>query len=332
MQQLDLFGGLVDVKSGMTKGDIENMVKSVLSGVTLGTLVSYLTNAFEQMLEYYELSNGGNSCKKMSLLFNPHRLDTRALGSDYSIYGAICSKDGFLSSLARAMSVRYNSSGMKPRDLLYRAFQFGAIDGVKYVNEFPPKVARDLCLEYGVTKGSRVLDPCAGWGGRMIGVSTVCDTYVGFEPATRTYHGLLSLFDFLSGMNPSFVADVRCLPFEDSVLDGGTFDFALTSPPYYDTEFYSDEETNSLNRYTSFSDWCDNFYVPMIRKTMDALKDGHFFVLNIGSRVYPLNEVLFDNFSSVYRISRHSDMLMQRFGGLGGVGKEGETFYVLQKI
>lgn len=331
MEQVDLFGNVVSKKAGMSKSDIESSVEHILKDVSLDVLVSYLTNKYEQIIEYYMLSNGANTCKKMSLLFNPHRLATTAKGSPYSIYDAIINKKGFLSSVARAMSVRFNSSNNKPNDLLYRAFQFGAIDGVKYVNEFPPKIARDLCIKYGVNVNSVVLDPCAGWGGRMIGVSTVCNKYIGFEPSTKTYNGLGKLLLFIRSMNPMFNAELYKIPYEDAHVERESVDFAITSPPYYDTENYSDETTNSLNRYNCFDSWCDGFFVPMIKKTMDALKEGKAFVLNIGSRIYPLNEVLMDNFSNEYAIKRHKDMLMQRFGGFGTTEREGETFYVLTK-
>ena len=83
-----------------------------------------------------------------------------------------------------------------------------------------------------------------------------------------------------------------------------SFDFAITSPPYYDTEHYSEENTNSLNRYKDFDEWCKCFYIPLIRKTMFGLKDGSVFILNIGSRKYPLNQVLLDTFSRRYKITK----------------------------
>ena len=45
---------------------------------TIEQLVNYITNDFYETLEYHQLCFGLSSCQKTSLLFNPHRLDTKA--------------------------------------------------------------------------------------------------------------------------------------------------------------------------------------------------------------------------------------------------------------
>jgi DNA modification methylase len=163
----------------------------------------------------------------------------------------------------------------------------------------------------------------------MIGISTICNNYTCFEPSTRTSDGLINLAVFIKKFRPEFNASVNVLPFEDSHLTE-EYDFALTSPPYYDTEIYTDEKSNSLNRYDTFDKWVGGFFIPMISKTMDALKDGCSFVLNIGSRQYPLSDILTDNFSRKYSIVNKGNLL----SGNAGLGKsgDGETFYEITKL
>jgi hypothetical protein len=184
-------------------------------------------------------------------------------------------------------------------------------------------------LEYNLNKNSKVLDPCAGWGGRMIGISVVSNTYHCFEPSTLTFKGLNKLYEFIRKINPEFECNVENKPFEDSVLKENYYDFAITSPPYYDTEIYSDEETNSLNRYKNFESWKDYFYLPLIENTMSSLKETGTFILNIGSRVYPLNEILLSTFNKKYKINKIGNYL----SGSSGLGKkgEGEMFYEIRK-
>lgn len=165
----------------------------------------------------------------------------------------------------------------------------------------------------------------------MIGFSTVVSEYYGFEPYTKTYNGLNKLGEWIKKRNEHFNFIIENLPFEDSNLKDNYFDFAFTSPPYFDTEKYGNEETNSFNRYKSFDKWCDLFYLPMIEKTMNALKKDCSFVLNIGSRIYPLNEVLKLNFSSKYFIEKEQDMLQGKKSGLKNNTNEGETFYRIVK-
>lgn len=329
MRQFDLFGNEIPQLKKVDRTFLKNVVYDIFKNITFEDFISLMVNEIDECIEYFRLLNGEKSCQKTSLLFNPHRLDIKTKNCNKSIFSAL-NDDRFLDGLSRVIAFQYKDSNNSTRDLLYRALRFG-INGVQYANEFPPYVARDLCLEFKVTENSKVLDPCAGWGGRMLGVSTICNNYECYEPSTRTYSGLLKLGDWIKKMNNGFNPIVNCLPFEDSNLENESYDFALTSPPYYDTEDYSDEQTNSKNRYKSFESWCDGFYLPMIQKTMNALKSNRYFVLNIGSRRYPLNDVLMYNFGEKYEITKHKNMLKGVGGGLRNLEKEGESFYVIKK-
>ena len=64
----------------------------------------------------------------------------------------------------------------------------------------------------------------------------------------------------------------------------------ITSPPYYDTERYSDELTQSCNRYKSYEEWVEKFFTVLIRKTMAHLKSGAVFALNTCDRKYALSK------------------------------------------
>lgn len=321
----DLFGAPISVaKPFIDRELLTQQLRAIISKWTLQDLVNALTSEFDEIVEYANLFNGAKTCQRTSLLFNPHRLQTKTKSSKLSIFDAL-NTDSFISGLARVSLLNHD----KVNDILYQSIQLG-VNGIQYVNEFPPHVARELSLQFNCNASSRVLDPCAGWGGRMIGLSTIVNEYDCFEPSTKTYEGLQNLAQFISKLNQHFKPRISNYCFEDAKLADQSYDFALTSPPYYDTEEYSDEPTNSLNRYKSFSDWCQGFYCPMIAKTMNALKPGATFVLNIGSRKYPLNEVLQLNFSQRYTITRLDDRLSGNSSGLGKSG-EGETFYAITK-
>jgi hypothetical protein len=52
------------------------------------------------------------------------------------------------------------------------------------------------------------------------------------------------------------------------------------------------------------------FEIPLIEKTMNALKPNCTFVLNIGDRRYPLSKVLLENFGDKYQIIKLKDRLI----------------------
>jgi hypothetical protein len=314
-------------ENNIDRDNVKKSLELTIKNMSLHDLVFSLTNPVKEIADYYQLFNNKDVCKTMSLLFNPHRLDTRTYSSKRSIYEAL-KTDSYIDGLSRVISLQARTS-KKNDNLFYNSIGWG-INAIGYVNEFPPLVARNLAIRYSLNKNSKILDPCSGWGGRLIGFSTVVNHYYGFDPSTKTYDGLTKLGEFISCLQPSFISTIQKLPFEDSELENDSFDFAMTSPPYYDTEIYSDEETNSLIRYKSFDDWCDKFYCPLILKTMNALKKDCFFILNIGNRRYPLSKVLLDNFSSTYDIKKIDNYLCNG-GGLRSSLEDGEVFYQIRK-
>ena len=299
---------------------------AIFREISLEDFVKYFANEYSEAMQYIDLCDGKRACQKTSLLFNPHRLDTRTKTSKNSVFSALKDRS-FISGLVRASFFKknkYNNS-----DLLYQVLQIG-INGVQFSNEFPPHIARDVCKRYGIRENSRVLDPCAGWGGRMIGISTISDYYQGFDPSTKTCIGLNKLSKYLTLLRPSFNGVISCIPYEKVEIKEDFYDIAITSPPYFDTENYSDEPTNSLNLYQSFDKWVAGFYKPLINNTMKAIKRGRPFILNIGSRVYPLNKILFEIANNNgFKVKKLENML-QGNTGLGKSG-EGEAFYEVSK-
>ena len=155
----------------------------------------------------------------------------------------------------------------------------------------------------------------------MIGAASVGAFYHGFEPATNTFNGLQKLGTFLKSFQNGFDFKIENLPFEDAVLTGN-YDIALTSPPYYDTEIYSDEESNSCNRYKSFEEWKNKFYFVMIEKARSHCRQ---IVLNVGSRQYDLKSPLFSKYNA-----REIKTKLSGKGGLGRDESGKEGFFVIQ--
>lgn len=295
-------------------------MKTNLRKLSLEDFAGLFINPIEAIEEFYKLCNGASAGKTISLLFNPHRLSTDTEKDDLSVYESL-QDDNKLNGLTRLYL--YNlEHGIN--NAFYCAIQRG-YQNIQYVNEFPPIVARDIYLTHTKNNNLKILDPCAGWGGRMIGAASIPNTtYTAFEPSTKTYEGLNALGNWLKSLQPSFNFKVYNLPYEDKNITE-KFDIALTSPPYYDTEHYSDEITNSLNRYTSFDNWIEGFYTPLIVSTLNLLKDDAVFILNIGSRKYPLE-------SKLYNICEKYNIFVARIRDyLSGNGDGKEKFFCLSK-
>ena len=305
----------------MQRVTLLDSLKMNLKSLSLEEFAAEFITKTQAIEEFYKLCNGVNTGKTISLLFNPHRLATDTEKDDLSVFESL-QVDSKLDGLARLYL--YNlEHGVS--NAFYATIQRG-YQNIQYVNEFPPYVARSIILQYAKNKHNiAVLDPCAGWGGRMIGCASIQNSYyTACEPSTKTYNGLIKLSNWLSTLQPSFSANVQCIPYEDFDTDK-YFDIALTSPPYFNTEHYSDESTNSLNRYDNFDLWVSSFYEPLIVNTIARLKDDAVFILNIGDRQYPLSDNLFN-------ICNKYGFICERIRDyLSGNGPNKEKFYCISK-
>lgn len=327
----DRQGLLGNIKKGDVPEERIALAKNLVAAfrdMTLEEFARMFINEPQAAAEYRELVRGKRACQKMSLLYNPHRLDLPTKKDERSIYQMTKSAN-FLDGVARFLLAGETNKN-PPSKSLWNAFEIG-VQGIQYANEFPPHVARDYCKKENLGPDSHVLDPCAGWGGRMIGVSVVCNNYTAYEPATLTHRGLLRLAERLGEYQDGFTAKVYCKPFERAKLKQAFFDLAITSPPYFDTERYSDEPTQSWIKFPTFTKWVAGFYLPLIEKTMQALKPGAPFILNIGSRKYALNAEMFKYCEAKgYTVENVGKQLLSGKGGLGKSG-EGETFYWIRR-
>ena len=134
------------------------------------------------------------------------------------------------------------------------------------------------------------MNPCAGWGGRLLGIASSMlknIEYVETDPSTKTYEGLLRLKEFLNLDNRVYKTFNK--PFEELELEESYFDFAFTSPPYFDTEKYANEETQSFKRSDNYEQWKKNFLEPMLDKLIYTLKNKGKCLLNVGKVRYPID-------------------------------------------
>jgi hypothetical protein len=123
------------------------------------------------------------------------------------------------------------------------------------VSFFKPILAAAIYKHYLGDKFSpMVLDPCCGFGGRLLGFKSVYPdgVYVGCEPNVETYNELLELKN-KNGWSDGHVRLYNC-KFEDFIDENYNYDFVFTSIPYYDLEVYSNKM-----EYKSFNDWRDVF-------------------------------------------------------------------------
>ena len=150
------------------------------------------------------------------------------------------------------------------------------------VHNFRPEVCKALLREF-CPKGGAVLDPCSGWGGRLLGfMSSDASTYVGCEVEERTVDGL----NLMAGRLESYFIGknvfINHIPFEKFTTDD-RFDLVFTSPPYFDAEDYGSSENQSSSSHLSYDSWRDNFLKVLVTKSVAMLKPGGRLILNVAN-------------------------------------------------
>ncbi len=149
------------------------------------------------------------------------------------------------------------------------------------ITNFRPVAAKYLYERY-VPPAGRVLDPSAGWGARQMAARSLGLTYVGLEPFTKTNACGMKLatdLDKVYGGRTELV-QVGSEDFCPEAMHG-TFDFAFTSPPYFDVEPYSTEGTQSHVKFPTLEKWYAGFVFGTARNVFKLLKPGAMCGLNV---------------------------------------------------
>jgi len=165
-------------------------------------------------------------------------------------------------------AVRANRSSHSTPYVSELVRQLGFTAGTSKVTIYRPLLTKRIVEAFGA---KNVLDVCVGWGGRMIGSACVDGvSYTGIEPYTKTFNGLQKIKEELQLETVTLYNDVA-----EGVLPTlhRQYDLAITSPPYYNLELYSDEETQS-HHFGNYEEWVEYFLQPVVYGVLDKLVEG----------------------------------------------------------
>ena len=145
---------------------------------------------------------------------------------------------------------------------------------------FPPNIAHYIYEKYG---GDRVLDFCAGFGGRLLGFwKSKVKEYTGIDPNKNIpYEKFINWVRENDNYRKKIINIIR-KPAEDvNYINLGKFDLIFTSPPYFNLEIYSDDENQSSSRYKTYNSWINNFLFTVLEKSIETLNKGGYLAINI---------------------------------------------------
>lgn len=182
----------------------------------------------------------------------------------------------FEESLPALVANRVRYSGDRITDATMRT---GLRILAKAPASFPALLARYIYTRY-LPEGGAVLDPCMGFGGRLLGSQATGQTitYTGFDPWVANVENLGRL---TKRMGWETLVQLNLQPFEESVLEPTSFGLVFTSPPHWTKELYGEDEGQSVLRYPTYAQWREGFLKPLVFKSVAALKKEGHLVLHV---------------------------------------------------
>tara|TARA_R110000868_G_scaffold386208_1_gene654389 strand:- start:311 stop:1327 length:1017 start_codon:yes stop_codon:yes gene_type:complete len=171
--------------------------------------------------------------------------------------------------------------GLSKMSALYLSWIRRAVymaSGMHNPSFYRPHLSKQIILSTQKTEGI-LFDPCAGWGGRLLGTVASGWKYIGCEPNIETYTNLMRMVTFL---NIEDKVTLYNIPYEDLDLESvEKVDIVLTSPPYFDIEIYASNTNQSYQKYSEYNNWMDNWYIPMITRNLSILKNDGLSCYNV---------------------------------------------------
>jgi len=143
---------------------------------------------------------------------------------------------------------------------------------------FKPATAMYVYKKY---KATSVLDPCAGWGGRMLGAWALNINYIGFdtnEMLRAPYTKMVPLLMKEKAESKLGMVWDNSLEADFTLYD---YDFVLTSPPYLNLELYP-----GMTPFEGKEQFYKNFLIPLIDKCRKHIKAGGRVAFNISPPMY----------------------------------------------
>ena len=161
----------------------------------------------------------------------------------------------------------------------------------KYIcSQFKPNVAKILYDKLG---SKNILDFSAGWGDRLAGFygSETGEFYMGIDPRKENHPIYKEQSSFYEKHRSMFEVEKKSLFLESPAEDvdfseyENKFDTVFTSPPYFNVERYSYDDTQSWVKYKDITDWNEKFLQKTLKNLWCSVKAGGYLLVNI-SDVY----------------------------------------------
>jgi hypothetical protein len=220
---------------------------------------------------------GNNQGQSINRFMFPNMMTAEPKGR-----GSNSLKDRFLNDikLKRAINLCFkyrDGNNLASPTALRRALELVTGENVQ---NFKALNARAIVEHLCPVMWGNVYDYSAGYGGRMLGITTsnMRYNYQCIDPNTETITNLTYLSKLIEEAVGN-TANITCAVSEE--YQPTDIDLAFSSPPYFNLEKYSDEPTQCMVRYTTLEEWFEGYVVPTMQNIHKGLNSDGIFATNI---------------------------------------------------
>ena len=223
------------------------------------------------------ISLGNNRGQPLSRFLFPNMMTAEPKGR-----GSNSLKDRFYNDTKLKRAIRICYEMREGHKLVYPTALRRALELVtgENIQNFKPQNARALVEHLCPVLWGNVYDYSAGYGGRLLGIScsNMNYNYTGIDPNTETVKYLNyfnNLLEEAVGVKGNIIQDVS------EEYQPTDVDLAFSSPPYFNLEKYSDEDTQCMVRYSTLDEWFGRYAEPTIKNIYKSLNQDGLFATNI---------------------------------------------------
>ena len=210
---------------------------------------------------------------RLAWSYFPHAWSVKCGGAKYTPMDIYTSDEKFKSAIRKCWKLfnRINDNTIRKILKIHTNSQA--------VSNFRPSAAKLIYEKFG---GDVIWDMSCGWGGRLIGfLASSRPKYIGTEPSSKTFDGLKKIKKDFNYLTKS--VELHKLGSEVFEPKRESLDLCFTSPPYFDTEKYSDEKTQSFKKYPTKEEWINGFLRKTIENCYNGLKGNKYMLINIAN-------------------------------------------------
>lgn len=259
--------------------------KQVYKKYPISELQDQLIQFRDNNLDLTVLNDSGKSLSKLCIhFFREEQYKAKNARAKYSP-AEVLDSDELLEEAFEKIDAKptYYNAGSDYKNFV--SFITNEATMVSKVAIFSPNLARKIYEKWCPKFYGNVHDSSSGWGNRCQGAMTSKYeyNYYGTDPNSGLHEHYKEQADFIRNtLHTNSKTDFRCCGSEEFIPEWeGIMDISFTSPPYFNTEKYSSELTQSAAKCANYYSWRDDFMRPTIKNVYRYLKPGAYYLLNL---------------------------------------------------